>query len=189
MARPAKVTKEEIVSAGLAVVDAEGLTALSARRVARQLGVSTAPVYVCFSSMDALTEAVMQEAVALLLAYTRRLHTDRPFLNIGTGTVLYSKEHPTLYRALFLEGDRFEKLVRRFLAEITRDMANDGRFTHLPNVVRAQLLARMWTYTHGMASLIAVGITRRMSKDAIVRSLIEVGTPLIREVLTANPAR
>lgn len=189
MARPPKVNIQDVVAAGLAVVDAEGLAALTARRVASQLGVSTAPVYVSFSSMDALADAVMHNAVALLLDYTRRHYTDRPFLNIGTGVVVFAKEHPTLYRALFLEGDRFEPLVRRFLRQITRDMARDGRLTHLPNAVRAQLLDRMWTYTHGLASLIAVGITRRMSQDAIIRCLMEVGVPLIREVLTANPKR
>ena len=189
MARPPKVNIRDIVAAGVAVVDAEGLTALTARRVARQLRVSTAPVYVSFASMDALADAVMEHTVELLLDYTRRPYTDRPFLNIGTGVVLFAKEHPTLYRALFLEGDRFEPLVRRFLRQITQDMARDGRFAHMPTTVRAPLLDRMWTYTHGLASLIAVGITRRMSQDAIIRALMEVGTPLIREVLTANPKR
>ncbi len=183
-----KVSRTAIVEAGVAVIEAEGLTALTARRVARELKLSTAPVYGKFASMDQLARAAMERVRDLLVSYTQRTYTERPFLNMGTGVAMFAKEHPRLYRALFLESDEFEPIVVGFLEQLTEDMKRDPRFTQLPRKPRAELLDRMWTYTHGLASMIAVGLARQSSKASIIRSLLAVGGAVIRDVLEANKA-
>jgi hypothetical protein len=96
---------------------------------------------------------------------------------------MFAKDHPNLYRALFLESDHFEAIVERFLEHLTEEVKRDPRFTHLPRKPRAELLQRMWTYTHGLASMIAVGLARESSKGAVVRSLSVVGRAVIADVL------
>lgn len=183
-----KVSHAEIVVAGVAVVEVEGLASLTARRVATELGLSTAPVYGNFSSMDDLSGAVMERVRDLLLTYTQVAYTDRPFLNMGTGVALFAKEHPRLYRALFLESDQFKPIIDSFLEHLTEDMRRDPRFVRLSRTARAALLDRMWTYTHGLASMIAVGLARQSSKEAIIRSLTAVGSAVIRDVLETDNA-
>jgi AcrR family transcriptional regulator len=180
-----KVSHDDIVRAALEVIELEGLSALTARRVASQLGVSTAPVYRNFASMDELAAAAMQAARDRLHAHTVRVYTDRPFLNMGTGIAVFAREHPRLYRALFLETDQFEAIVAGFLAQLTADMRNDPRFAQLDQAQLATLLDRMWTYTHGLASLIAVGLAGDTSTDGIVRSLEAVGRAVIHDALSA----
>jgi AcrR family transcriptional regulator len=180
-----KVSHSDVVRAALEVVELEGLAALTARRVASQLGVSTAPVYRNFASMEELARAAMQAARDRLLEHTLRVYSDRPFLNMGTGIAVFAREHPRLYRALFLESDQFEAIVAGFLEQLTADMRNDARFAELDRTQRAILLERMWTYTHGLASLIAVGLAADSSTDSIVRSLEAVGRAVIRDALTA----
>src|SRR5690349_15678064 len=93
-----KVSREDIVRAAVSIVEREGLSELTARRVASELDVSTAPVYRHFSAMDELTSEVMEHARDLMLRFTAVAYTDRPFLNMGTGIALFARDHPRLYR-------------------------------------------------------------------------------------------
>jgi AcrR family transcriptional regulator len=179
-----KVSRAEIVRAALELVELEGLTALTARRVASQLGVSTAPVYRNFASMEDLARAAMEAARDRLLEYTTRVYSDRAFLNMGAGIAVFAREHPRLYHALFLASDEFEGLVAGFLDQLTADMRKDPRFAQLDLAQRASLLDRMWTYTHGLASLIAVGLSKDVSTESIIRSLEAVGRAVIGDALS-----
>ena len=99
----AKFSKEEIVQAAFNIVQQKGLPALTARRVARNLKSSTAPVYSYFQSMNQLEREVIAEAVDMLHQYTLRPYTDRVFLNMGTGIAIFARDQSNLFRALFLE--------------------------------------------------------------------------------------
>jgi AcrR family transcriptional regulator len=65
MARPRNplLSRERIVAAALAVVDADGLSALSTRRLAVELGVSGPSLYNHFGSMEELTDALVDEVI------------------------------------------------------------------------------------------------------------------------------
>lgn len=61
--RPA-VTRDEIVAAGLAIADAEGLDGVSMRRVAQDLGVGTMTLYSHVAGKDELLELMHDEVMA-----------------------------------------------------------------------------------------------------------------------------
>ncbi|MDF2256454.1 TetR/AcrR family transcriptional regulator [Streptantibioticus ferralitis] len=66
MARPRKplLSRDRIVAAALAVVDAEGLQAVSTRRLAAELGVSGPSLYNHFRTKDEILDAVADTVVA-----------------------------------------------------------------------------------------------------------------------------
>ncbi|MFD3454105.1 TetR/AcrR family transcriptional regulator [Streptomyces sp. NPDC058691] len=66
MARPRKplLSRERIVAAALALVDAEGLAAVSTRRLAAELGVSGPSLYNHFTTKDEILDAVADAVVA-----------------------------------------------------------------------------------------------------------------------------
>ncbi|GAA1763196.1 TetR/AcrR family transcriptional regulator [Luedemannella helvata] len=66
MARPRRtlLTRERIVAAATALVDAEGLDALSTRRLAAELGVQGPSLYHYFATKDDILDAVANEIVA-----------------------------------------------------------------------------------------------------------------------------
>ncbi|MDF3290394.1 TetR/AcrR family transcriptional regulator [Streptomyces silvisoli] len=66
MARPRKplLSRERIVAAALALVDEEGLQAVSTRRLAAELGVSGPSLYNHFRTKDELLDAVADTVVA-----------------------------------------------------------------------------------------------------------------------------
>jgi AcrR family transcriptional regulator len=65
MARPNKSseTREQIVGAAVALLDAEGAAGLSTRRLARELGIRGPTLYHYFASKDELVDAVAQRIV------------------------------------------------------------------------------------------------------------------------------
>lgn len=178
-----KCGSSDVIQAAIQVIEKEGISALTARRVAQEAGVSTAPVYRHFSSMEDLAAAAMSGVRDQILTYTQASYTPVPFLNMGTGIALFAQEHPRLYQALFLQTDRFDEVVADFLETLTENMKLDPRFTRLERKHRLRLLDIMWTYTHGLAALIAVGLARETSREAIIRTLQTVGQAIIRQQL------
>jgi AcrR family transcriptional regulator len=65
MARPRSplLSRDKIVEAALALIDEEGLAALSTRRLAARLGVSGPSLYNHFATMDDLLEAVADQVI------------------------------------------------------------------------------------------------------------------------------
>jgi AcrR family transcriptional regulator len=57
------LTRERIVAVALRLVDSDGLAGLSTRRVAAEMGVSSAALYYHFDSMDDILAAVIREAM------------------------------------------------------------------------------------------------------------------------------
>lgn len=174
------------MNAAMRVVEKLGLHSLSARTVAQKLDSSTAPVYSYFPSMDELARCVMRETQRELLAYTRKPYTDRVFLNMGTGVAMFAMEHRLLYRALLLEGNSYSEFVHEILDTLEREMIKDPRFTSLPSSERRILLRKMWTFTHGLASLICADLVEDCDQNFIVKSLTEMGTDVIGAALSKH---
>lgn len=178
-------TREHVVQAGFEIVQEQGLKALSARRVAQRLRSSTAPVYSCFQSMRELEMEVIRKAKDLLFDYATRPYTERVFLNMGTGVVLFARDQRELYRALFLERSDFRDVVDEFLRALREEMIHDPRFTRMSDEDRGELLNKMWIFTHGLASLICVGLIepRAATEEYIVAMLLDVGSVVIGAAL------
>lgn len=66
MARPRKplLSRDRIVTAALALIDEEGLTALSTRRLAAELGVSGPSLYNHFATKEAILDATADTVIA-----------------------------------------------------------------------------------------------------------------------------
>ncbi len=178
-----KYARDEVIKAAVSVVEENGLNTLTARNVAVRLGSSTAPVYNHFAAMDELALCVIRETQRALLEYASRPYTDRVFLNMGTGIAMFACEHSRLYRALMLEGDSYGDVVHEFLNKLESEIIKDSRFTSLSDSERRVLLRKMWTFTHGLASLICVGLIKDCNQDYIIKTLMDVGTDVIGATL------
>jgi hypothetical protein len=65
-------------------------------------------------------------------------------------------------------------------------MTKDSRFTSLSDSERQALLKKMWTFTHGLASLICVGLNKECDQACIIKSLLDVGTDVIGATLAKH---
>jgi len=181
-----RFTREQVVEAAVLIVERDGLKSLTARNVAASLGSSTAPVYSQFATMEELALAVIRETQKMLLEYTTRPYTDRVFLNMGTGVAMFACEHALLYRALMLEGDSYGDVVHEILDTLESELGRDGRFTSLSATEKHVLMTKMWTFTHGLASLISVGLIKECNQDHVVGALVDIGTDVIGATLARH---
>lgn len=181
-------TREDVIQAAFDLVEYQGIQGLTARKVAKELKSSTAPLYSNFESKEGLEREVIKKAKDLLLDYTKRPYSKRVFLNMGTGYAIFAREHCKLFSAIFLERDDFKDIVDEFLESLRREMVNDERFTAMSAEGRDALLSKMWIFTHGLATLICVGLSEDSSDDYIIKTLMAVGSAVIGAAL-AQPEK
>ncbi len=122
-----KFQKEEIVDAAFSVARKNGIDAVTSREVARELGVSTRPIFTYYETMEQLRRDIYERAKEHYRAYIERGSTGEiPFLGIGQQYVRFAKEEPELYKMLFLTkpdgaaGGAMEALA--FSQELVRDL-------------------------------------------------------------------
>lgn len=183
MPRETTFSRAMVVEAATKLVAESGVQALSARNVASQLGASTAPIYASFGSIEALRQAVIEEACGRLRAYTQKPWSDRPFLNEGTGLVVFAREHPRLFALIFLTPEIASEAVPRVYKNLLADMKHDPRFSQLSAKERDAVLERMWFMALGMATLAYSKQLRDATTHGIVTELLETGRVLIPELV------
>ena len=98
-----KFQKNEIVNAALNVVRKEGIDAVTAREVAKELQVSVGPIFTWFETMDQLKVEVYVVAKERYRNYIEQgLKEKIPFLGLWHQYIRFAKEEPELYKLLFL---------------------------------------------------------------------------------------
>ena len=175
-----RFSEQDIVEAAIAVIAEEGLKNLSARHIANKLGSSTAPVYGLFSSMDEIRHAAVKRILEMVHEYARRPWSTGDFLNMGVGYVIFAREHPTLFRAVFLETNDFHEEVEALNNRLVGEMGADPEYAALTPEQRGALLSRMSVITYGLAVVVAIGEFDDPSDEGIVRWLQQVGSAVIR---------
>ena len=157
MAPKIKVTKEDIIKSGLALVREDGESGLNARAVAQKIGCSTQPIFSNYSLMEDLKKDVIAAAEKLYLDYTHgKMNTSEipPYKASGLAYIQFAKDETNLFKLLFMRNRRKEtesdneNAVSEFV-DIVAKNANlsreDAYMFHL----------EMWVYVHGIASMIA----------------------------------
>ena len=152
-----KVTRMDIVDAGVELIRRDGEQALNARSIASGLNCSTQPVFSNFASMEELRAAVKEAAYALYQSY---LQAD-----------MASGEYPA-YKASGLAYIRFAREERElfkmlFMCDRSNESIEEDRETVRPLLELLQKLLgfseeeafmfhmEMWIYAHGIATMIA----------------------------------
>jgi AcrR family transcriptional regulator len=185
---PRKLTldKDRVLAASLQLVRREGLPALSARAVADQLGASVAPIYRAYASMDELSKAVLDAALQQLDEYVARPYTDFPFRSAGVGLVMFARDEPRLFRALFIDQPNAGETVTRMRACLRRIVDQSPKLRRLSPAVRDELIMDLWIYTHGLASMVIANLLPRPEPDVVDRKLERVGAIVIGAAMASG---
>ena len=173
------LTREAIARAAREILVAEGLHAVSLRRVASRLGVTAPALYAHVADKRDLLQGIAEQEVQRLLAQFDRIDADDPIERVRLqchAYMDYACSNPDLFRAMFLfrpeltaepRGDQ-APLVSRLLdraAEPVRAARQSGR---LDDHVDPELAAlTIWTAVHGAASLLLTG--PRLGRDLEAR--------------------
>ncbi len=99
-----KCKKEDIVSVAFEIARERGPQALTAREVASRMGISTQPIFTCFSSMDELKTAVYARASDFFQNYLGEgMKQEIPFLGVGKQYINFAKQEKELFKMMFLD--------------------------------------------------------------------------------------
>ncbi len=185
---PRKLTldKDRVLGAGLQFVRREGLPALSARALADELGASVAPIYRAYASMEDLTAAVLDAAMEQLDEYIARPYTDFPFRSAGVGLVMFARDEPRLFRALFVDQQNAGELVVRMRSCLRQIVDQSPKLRRLSAAVRDELIMDMWIYTHGLASMVIANLLPRPEPELVDRKLERVGAIVIGAAMAST---
>jgi len=157
---PPKATfsRQQVLDAAMAVVRSRGLSALSARSVAQQLGCSTQPLYRVYGSIEQLRTDVLEEAnrVAMSFLLDESIGDgELPFLQMGLGNLRFAQQEPQLFQAVALSGPLLGALRR---GEPPPDFAlermrGEPLLANLSDEQLGRIHALMWFFSQGLATL------------------------------------
>ena len=157
MAPRNKFTKDEMLAAAVRVVRKSGVGSLTAQALAKELHISTQPVFTCFGTIGNLKSEAHIAAEKIFDSYIKEgLKEKIPFLGYGMKYFKFAKEEPPLYRMLFLESNEnstlsgmkhAQDMLRPTLTKIYNINENEAN----------RYFRDMWIASHGLATLLVTG--------------------------------
>lgn len=167
-----KFTKEEIVKASVKVTARLGLDSLNARDIAKELGVSTQPVFTCFGSMDEAKKEVCKEVERTFDEYIMKgLQSEISFLGVGKAYIEFAKNEPKLYELLFLSSSNEYRKNDAVMKNVQRAVRPTLVNVYKISDEQADRLFRdMWIVVHSICSLVVTG-TCPYNDDEITKIL------------------
>ena len=154
MSRKPATTREDMIEGAFQLIRKEGMTALTARRLAEELKCSTQPIMYQFPNLNDLRELVYEKADRF---HTEYILQDGDFLEIGLRYIRFASEEGNLFRFLFQSG-RFDGFN---ISQITREGADvevisaAARDLELPQKDALDFFEILFSMVHGYGSLIA----------------------------------
>jgi AcrR family transcriptional regulator len=156
--------REALLTATLELIEAEGIGAVSLRRVARAAGVSPGAPYHHFPDRAALLTALSDEGFRRLATAVTEAHDAAPTPTEALGSMLvtyieFAKVNPAYFRLMF----------RPELKKGSDSEAGEAAYAVLENTVgdclagtssstdKEVLTVTMWSLVHGFASLLLDG--------------------------------
>ena len=98
-------TSQQIYQCALRILEAEGLQAVSMRRVAKEVGITAMAIYHHFPSHEALLDAVVDAEFEQLVGFFSRSTGKRSFeaaiIHILDGYIDYALAHPCIFDYVF----------------------------------------------------------------------------------------
>ena len=183
-----KFTKEEIINAALNVTRKEGMSGLTARALAAELGCSVKPIFGLFKNMQEVQQEVIKSANILYQSYLKEdmeKGTYPQYKASGMAYIRFAKNERELFKLLFMR-DRSREATEENMEELTPILQIIQKNTGMSKKEAYTFHIEMWIFVHGMATMIATnyldldetyiskvltdayeGIKSRFKKDAL----------------------
>lgn len=176
-----KFSQEVVLDAAYELAREQGFSALSTRSIADRLGSSTAPIYSCYPSMEDLVAAVFDRAKQRMAEYMKHNWTAAPFLNMGIGIVMFSRDESVLFRTILFDVPELSIANPDSMEENIQMMGADPMFRELPQEAMAKILEKMSVVTYGLASVVTSGVIPNVDAKWVADWLEDIGGVIIAD--------
>ncbi|MNJ38496.1 Bacterial regulatory protein, tetR family [compost metagenome] len=154
-----KFSKEEIIQAAFEIAKVEGLDQITIRKVANRLGSSIAPIYVNFTSVEELIQAVIGKISELSREILREQDTGNPFHDIGVASLRFAKEYSVLFRDLVMKrNDHMKDSDQDMATLLVEQMRGDSDLAGFTDEELRLILLKMKIFQLGLSVMIANGL-------------------------------
>ena len=152
-----KFTKDEITNAALNVTRNNGISGLTARALAAELGCSVKPIFGLFKNMEEVQQEVLTASNLLYQNYLREDMAEGkypPYKASGMAYIRFAKDEKELFKLLFMRdrsGETIEENreeMRSLIELIKQNLGISEDEAYLFHL-------EMWLYVHGIATMIA----------------------------------
>lgn len=151
MPRSAFFSKETISAAGLEVIRRQGIEALTARALSKQLGCSLSPIFTVFKDMDEIHIAVRQAAAALFDDYVKDVLDYQPaFKEYGMRLIRFAKQEQNIFQLFLERGNSLMDNAPGIALKCMDEIKESYQLTD--DQVRI-LYRQLWAFTCGIAVL------------------------------------
>lgn len=160
MARKETITIENILDTAFTMAREEGLSNVTARKVAAKAGCSTQPIFRVYKSMEDLWNAVYEKASDFFGNYYNLYpRTGKaPFSNLGMAYIAFAREEKHLFQLLFLSREKWKKSMYEELNGEEGNVVSEinlARMLGCPNP--SEIFMKMWILIHGAACMALTG--------------------------------
>ncbi len=151
-----RFTRDAVLHAACQLMRREGMEALNARAIAKELGGSTQPIFRLFTNMEDLhRELILYVARQFQVhAEADMAQSDSPYIQLCTTYLLYGRDEPELFKLLFMrdrvsEGQYSDQTNFDLVFNIIK------KETPLDDETALRFFERTWLFIHGLAVCIA----------------------------------
>lgn len=159
----AKFTEREIIQAALRLTEQSSIESVTARELGKQLGSSARPIFTVFQNMEEIKAALLLEAKGIYGKYVEEGLSRQPkFKGVGLSYIRFAIEHPELFRLLFMRSNQESANADTILPVIEdnydRILQSVQEPYGLDPDTADRIYRHLWTYTHGIATMLATGL-------------------------------
>lgn len=151
-----RFTRDAVLHAACQLMRREGMEALNARAIAKELGGSTQPIFRLFTNMEDLHRELILYVARQFQAHAEAdmAQSDSPYIQLCTTYLLYGRDEPELFKLLFMR-DRVSE--GQYSDQTNFDLAFNiiKKETPLDDETAMRFFERTWLFIHGLAVCIA----------------------------------
>lgn len=151
-----RFTRDAVLHAACQLMRREGMEALNARAIAKELGGSTQPIFRLFTNMEDLHRELILYVARQFQAHAEAdmAQSDSPYIQLCTTYLLYGRDEPELFKLLFMrdrvsEGQYSDQTNFDLVFNIIK------KETPLDDETALRFFERTWLFVHGLAVCIA----------------------------------
>lgn len=151
-----RFTRDAVLNAACQLMRREGMEALNARAIAKELGGSTQPIFRLFTNMEDLHRELILYVARQFRAHAEAdmAQSDSPYIQLCTTYLLYGRDEPELFKLLFMrdrvsEGQYSDQTNFDLVFNIIK------KETPLDDETALRFFERTWLFIHGLTVCIA----------------------------------
>lgn len=151
-----RFTRDAVLHAACQLMRREGMEALNARAIAKELGGSTQPIFRLFTNMEDLHRELILYVARQFQAHAEEdmAQSDSPYIQLCTTYLLYGRDEPELFKLLFMR-DRVSEGQYSDQTNFDRVFNIIKKETPLDDETALRFFERTWLFIHGLAVCIA----------------------------------